>query len=780
MEQSFYKPLEYNKIIYMLQQKAVSIMGKEEIKTLVPLTNITEIQDLQNLTTQATEMILKKGSLPLGGAKDITASLTRASLGGMLNITELLHIGDFTHVCKKLKNYEKSENKDDIFPLLQPLFEEIVIPQTLDRKINITIQNETELKDDASPTLRDIRNQIKQCNSKIKDQLNNIIQSQQYKNMLQDTVITLRSGRYCVPIKQEYKTSFNGIVHDQSSTGATVFIEPMLVVSLNNQIRDLASKEKKEIEEILTNLSQLVAEEEVALKNNLQNIIQLDVIFARAELSLEMNAIQPKLNTNGYVNIVNGRHPLINKTSVVPLNIYLGKDFTTLLITGPNTGGKTVSLKTLGLFTIMGQSGLHIPAQICELCVFDNVFADIGDEQSIEQSLSTFSAHMSNIVKILQKATPKSLILLDELGAGTDPTEGAALAISILEYLHKNNICVAVTTHYSQLKIYALSTKGVENASCEFDINTLAPTYRLLIGIPGKSNAFAIASKLGLSNNIIDMAKSFINNQEEKLEDVIVELETNKKTTLMEQDKAKQIREEAEKLKERLVAKEQKLNDQKDKILKKAREDAKLIFRTAEEQANAIIKQMVASSKKTNLHEMDKIRKEITKELTKAEPTNKIHKPLKKVNIGDKVFINSLNYNGIVNTLPDEKGDVLVRSGIMKVKVPLVDLSLDTTEENTKTNSFLKSTIKAQKSQTINTTIDIRGHMVEDGLSILSKYLDDAYLSGLKQITVIHGKGSGVLRSAVQKFLTKSPHVKKHRIGEFGEGDSGVTVVEMV
>ncbi|MCL1997022.1 MAG: endonuclease MutS2 [Defluviitaleaceae bacterium] len=778
MKINFYKPLEYSKIVSLLSAKAISSLGKELAASLAPSIDKKEIEQLQIQTTTAVDMLLKKGSLPLGGAKDITQAIGRAALGGILNITELLHVGDFAYVCRRMQNYAKPENKDDSFPALEPFFAEIGVPIKLEKAINAAILNETEMRDDASPALNDIRRSIKQSNGKIKEMLNNIIHSSQYKNMLQDGVVTMRSGRFCVPIKQEYKGSFPGIVHDQSSTGATVFIEPMGVVTLNNKIRELASKEKEEIEAILKKLSLLVEEEVPLLKNNLHFITELDVIFAKGQLSLDMNGTQPTFNEKGIINIVKGRHPLINKTIVVPLNIYLGDTFSTLLITGPNTGGKTVALKTLGLFTLMGQAGLHVPAQSCELAVFENVFADIGDEQSIEQSLSTFSAHMTNIVKILEHATSNSLVLLDELGAGTDPTEGAALAISILEYLHKQGIRAAVTTHYSQLKLYALNTPGVENASCEFDINTLAPTYRLLIGVPGKSNAFAISKKLGLSDYIIDMARGYINSQEEKLEDIIADLETNKKTALMEEERAHRYMNEANRLKQQLNEQRQKFEQQKEKLLKKAKEQAQETLRAAEETANSIIKEMIAKSKEANLHEMDALRKSITSKIEEITP-KPVYKPIKKLVLGDRVYIHTLNQSGVVSALPDTNADVLVKVGIMKVKVPITNLSLDTEKEEITLSPTVRSSIKAQKSKTISTSLDIRGKMVDEGLELTAGYLDDAYLTGLKQVTIIHGKGSGVLRSAIQKYLAKNPHVQSYRAGEFGEGDSGVTVVEV-
>ncbi|MCL1936304.1 MAG: endonuclease MutS2 [Defluviitaleaceae bacterium] len=779
MNEAFYKPLEYAKILEKLEKKAISSSGKNLAINLKPSINVEEIQKNQNETTTAVDMILKKGSLPLGGIKDIAPILYRSYRGGILNISELLWISDFLHVCKKVYNYSIKENKDDVYTLLEEYFEEIQLVSSLENKINKCISNETELKDDASTELASLRRQIKQSNTKIKDQLNNIIQSTQYKTMLQDSVVTMRNGRFCVPVKQEYKGSFSGIIHDQSSTGATVFIEPVAVVNLNNKIKELLLAEKEEIDKILKNLSEVVTENHDILKNNLDFITILDLIFAKGELSLEMNAVEPKINTHGYINIEKGRHPLIDKDKVVPLNIYIGDKFSTLLITGPNTGGKTVSLKILGLFNLMGQAGLHLPCTRCEISVFDNIFADIGDEQSIEQSLSTFSSHMKNIVKILDLATSKSLVLLDELGAGTDPIEGAALAISILDYLKTNKIRAAVTTHYSQLKVYALTTNDVENASCEFDINTLAPTYKLLIGVPGKSNAFAISKKLGLSENIIAGAKTYLSNDEEKLEDVIADLETSKKTTIIEQERALFYKKEAEKLKQDLEKQRQKFEQKKEKILKKAKEDATEILKSAENHATEIIKEMVAKSTRVNVHEMDLMRKSISSKIEEFKPKKKKKKPIKKLSIGDRVFIETLGQTGIVSSLPNSNGEVLIKSGIMKIKANISELSIDNSEDEQINSPSVKATIKSQKSKNISSTVDIRGTTASDGLEILQKYLDDVYLAGLKQVTIIHGKGSGILRTSVQKYLSKNSNIKSFRAGVFGEGDSGVTVVQI-
>ncbi len=780
--------MEYNKIIDKLKGFAISEMGKKLAEALVPSNIIDDIILWQKETSEAVSMILKKGSLPLGGLKNISACLKRVSVGGVLSIQELFYICDFLYVSKKAKNYAKNESKNDVFEILEPQFELIETIPELERDISRCIISDTEVSDDASSALKDIRRNIKSSNDRIKEQLNGIIHSQTYKNMLQDPVITIRNERYCVPVKQEYRNSFSGMVHDQSATGATVFMEPMSVVQLNNKIKELYSKEKIEIEKILTILSEKVNENKDYLSSNHEVLSHLDFIFAKGELSISMNCTEPIFNTRGYINIKKARHPLLDPEKVVPTNIYLGDEFTTLLITGPNTGGKTVSIKTIGLFTLMGQSGLHISAfDNSELSVFEEVFADIGDEQSIEQSLSTFSSHMSNIIKILENVTDNSLVLIDELGAGTDPTEGAALAVAIIEYLHKRKIRMAVTTHYSELKVYALSTQGVENASCEFDVHSLRPTYRLLIGIPGKSNAFAISQRLGLPEFIIENAKEVLSHEDARFEDIITDLEISKKTLVSEQERAEEYRREAEKLKKDFENQKKKTREQRDKIIKKANEDARRIFADAKEEADKIIKDMQKMLRQKNSGDMEGKRRELKDKLSKADENlskfnNKknSHKAPKKLFKGDKVFIHTLNQSGIVINPPDTKGDVTIRAGIMTVKVNISNLSLDKTEDTPKNTAKKYSVgVKARKSQYISPEVDLRGLTVEEAVEKTDKYLDDAYLAGISPVTVIHGKGTGVLRSAIQEFLRKNPHVKDFRIGQYGEGESGVTIVEL-
>ena len=779
MNEKALRILEYDKIINMLAGFAVSPMAKEMAHHLQPSVSMSEIVLRQQETTEAVSMVLRKGSPSFGGFREIRPQLKRAEMGGTLSIPELMHIGEFLYVCRKAKNYAKNENKAETYERLDEYFELLTLIPNLENEITRCIVSETEIADDASAGLKSVRKEIKISNDRVKDHLNGVISSSAYRNMLQDFVITIRNDRYCVPVKSEYRSVFPGMVHDQSNTGSTVFMEPLSVVQLNNKIKELQAKEREEIEKILTSLSIMVIQNEAQLSANLELLTQLDFIFAKAQLSLSMDGTQPLFNTKGYVNI---------QKAVVPINIYLGKEFTTLLITGPNTGGKTVALKTLGLFSLMGQAGLHIPANDhSQLAVFDEVFADIGDEQSIEQSLSTFSAHMTNIVKILEDVTDHSLVLFDELGAGTDPTEGAALAMAIISYLHDRKIRTAVTTHYSELKVYALSTEGVENACCEFDVETLRPTYRLLIGIPGKSNAFAISKRLGLQDYIIDSAREFISHDEARFEDVITDLEISKKSVAFEQERAEQYRREAESLKKEVERQKEKTREQKEKILQKAREEAKQIYAQAKEEADQIIKEMNREAKQKNqqkaLENRAKLKEKLSsvqEDFLKSKKVKPTHKPPEKLQAGDRVYVISFDQNGVALSAPDKNKDVMVQMGIMKVKVPLAELMLDDTpqpKEQKPRQTNVRA--KAKKSQFISAEIDCRGQLVDEAIVNIDKYIDDAYLSGLKQIIIIHGKGTGALRAGVQKYLRTNPHVKSQRPGTFGEGDAGVTVVEL-
>ncbi|MGE4214356.1 MAG: endonuclease MutS2 [Anaerotignaceae bacterium] len=793
MNEKALRTLEYNKIIGKLTDFAISPMGKELCSKLKPSVSISEISQWQKETTEASEMIVRKGNIPLGGMREIRPQLKRCSAGGTLGIEELMNINEFLYVCRKVKNYSINQNKAEVYESIDDMFGIVELLPRLESEITRCIVSEVEISDDASNELRAVRREIRTSNDKIREQLNSIINSSAYRNMLQDYVITIRNDRYCVPVKSEYRNSFNGMVHDQSNTGSTLFIEPMAVVQLNNRIKELQAREKIEIEKILEKLSDSVRENADLIAANLHIITQLDFIFAKGNISLSMRGSKPIFNSKGYINIKKGRHPLLDDKTVVPTNIYLGKEFTTLLITGPNTGGKTVALKTLGLFTLMGQAGLHIPAfDNSELAVFDEVFADIGDEQSIEQSLSTFSAHMSNIVTILEHVTNNSLVLFDELGAGTDPTEGAALAIAIIKRLMERKIRTAVTTHYSELKVFALSTDGVENASCEFDVETLRPTYKLLIGIPGKSNAFAISKRLGLKDDVIDLAREFISHDETRFEDVITDLEISKKSVVYEQERAEQYRKEAEVLKKEVQTQKDKVAKQREKILADAREEARMVFQKAKEEADLIIKEMNRDAReKANQTKMNESRQKLKTHLANADTEfNKTlakkraaHKSPENLKTGDKVYVVSFDQRGTVISGPDNNKDVMVQMGIMKVKVPLKELAVDDFIEKEKPQRSIMrnitSKVKEGKSMGIKAEIDCRGQTVDEGLGNIDKYLDDAYLSGLKQVTIIHGKGTGALRSAVQTYLRTNPHVKAFRYGVFGEGEMGVTIVEI-
>ena len=789
--------LEYTKIIELLTGHAVSKMGKDMAAELVPMTQLKNIERAQQETTESTSLILRKGSLPLGGIRDIRSSLQRALVGGMLNIEELLHVGDFLYVCGKIQDYGLPDERYESCKMLQPLFDGVFTADTLENEIKRCILNQQEISDSASATLADIRRNISTSNNRIRDHLNGVIQSASYKNMLQESIITIRNDRYCVPVKAEYRGSFPGMIHDQSASGATLFMEPTSVVQLNNKIKELFFQERKEIEKILLRLTEMVAGQSNLLSANIDVLTRLDFIFAKGELSLSMRGTQPIFNEKGYIDIRKGRHPLLSNDTVVPTDIYLGKTFTTLLITGPNTGGKTVALKTVGLFTCMGQAGLHIPAfDNSELAVFSNVFADIGDEQSIEQSLSTFSSHMRNIVGILEKVQDNSLVLLDELGAGTDPTEGAALAIAILQYLHDRQIRAAVTTHYSELKVYALGTNGVENASCEFDVETLRPTYKLLIGIPGKSNAFAISRRLGLPEHIIDHAKNVLSHEDIRFEDMITDLEISKKTVLMEKERAEQYRREAEHLQNHLASQQEKLKSQRDKILQEAKAEALKLVREAKDQADEMYKTFQKQLRESaSQREIESSRQSMRVQLFEMEEDMKSSssndekrklKPLpKNLKKGDKVFVHSLNQTGSVVTPPDGSGEVLIQAGIMKIKIKIEDLSLDETAEKSAKSTLTAHTksksqnLKISKAKHISPEMDLRGLMVHEGTEQAEKYLDDAYLANLAQVTLIHGKGTGALRKAIHTQLKKHPYVKSFRLGTFGEGEDGVTIVEL-
>ena len=792
MNQKVLKTLEYHKIIEKLTEYAASEPGKRLCRELEPSSDFEEIVQAQAETADAAARVRQKGSVSFAGISDIGGSLKRLEIGSSLSIHELLAVSSLLTCAARAKNYgrrQESELPDDsldeMFRSLEPL-------TNVNNEITRCIISEEEVADDASPGLRHVRRQMKITGDRVHTQLNAILNSS--RTMLQDPVITMRDGRYCLPVKAEYKSSFQGMVHDQSATGSTLFIEPMAIIKLNNELRELEIREQKEIEMVLAALSMELVPYVETILINLKLLTKLDFIFARAALARHYNCSMPKFNKNGYIHIKDGRHPLLDPKKVVPINVYLGKDFDLLIVTGPNTGGKTVFLKTVGLFTLMGQSGLQIPAfDGSELAVFDEVFADIGDEQSIEQSLSTFSAHMTNIVRILEKADSHSLCLFDELGAGTDPTEGAALAIAVLSFLHNMKCRTMATTHYSELKVYALTTPGVENAYCEFDVETLRPTYRLLIGIPGKSNAFAISQKLGLPDFIIQDAKSRLEEGDEAFEDLLASLEESRVTIEKEREEIASYKSEISRLKSRLEQKEERFDERKDKLIRNANEEAQRILREAKETADQTIRQI------NKLAQSSGVGKELEAERTKLrEKLDKVDKNLslknekgpkktispKKLKIGDGVKVLTMNLNGTVSSLPNAKGDLYVQMGILRSLVNIKDLELLNEPaisgpgmDLMKKNNTGSGKIKMSKSFSVSPEVNLIGMTVDEAIPVLDKYLDDAYLAHLPKVRVVHGRGTGALKAGVHKHLKKLKYVKEFRLGDFGEGDTGVTIV---
>ena len=788
MNQKALKKLEFDKIIHILAGHAASAGAKELCEHLLPSDSLAEIRRTQTETADALRRILRRGSLSFGGIRDIRGSVKRLQIGGVLGMGELLQIMSLLETAGKVRQYGTREEEegsgdslDESFRLLEPV-------TALAHEIRRCILAEDAMADDASSTLREIRRSMRQMDDRVHSTLNSMVNGSA-RTWLQDAVITMRDGRYCLPVKAEYRNQVPGMVHDQSATGATLFIEPMAVIRLNNEYKELQIREQREIEKVLAALSEAAAEYMELIAEDYELLVRLDFIFARAMLAKDMDATMPVFNEEGRIDIKDGRHPLLDVKKVVPVSIRLGKDFDLLIVTGPNTGGKTVSLKTVGLFTLMGQAGLHIPAfERSQLAVFDNIFADIGDEQSIEQSLSTFSSHMSNIVSILRNATLNSLVLFDELGAGTDPTEGAALAISILDHLHRQGIRTMATTHYSELKVYALSTEGVENACCEFDVESLRPTYRLLIGIPGKSNAFAISSRLGLPDFLIDEAKKQISAQDESFEDVIANLEHSRVTLEREQAEIARYKEEIRKLRNALQKKQDRMDDQKDRILKEANEKANQILREAKEYADETMKNFhrfgrEGISAKEMEAERARLREKIRSTETGMQPA--APRPKKKVkaaalHVGDRVRVLSLNLEGTVSTLPNQKGDLFVQMGILRSQVHISDLEyLGEAELPAGSKSASGSgRIKMSKSALVSTEINLIGMTVDEAIGHLDKYLDDAYLAHVPSVRIVHGKGTGALRNAVQQHLKRCKYVKTYRLGSLGEGDAGVTIAE--
>ena len=789
MNQKTLTKLEYNKIIELLENQSSSESGKMRCRNLKPMVDLEEINTSQEQTAAAFSRIVKKGRLSFSGCYPVEDSMMRLEVGGALSSAELLRICKLCEVANRAKSYGRHDTVEELADCLDAYFEQLSPLTPLSTEIRRCIIDEDEISDDASSNLRQIRRNMNQINDKVHSTLNGLVNGS-LRSYLQDPIITMRGDRYCIPVKAEYRSQVNGLIHDQSSTGSTLFIEPMAVVKLNNDLKELYAKEQEEIQVILARLSVDVAEYIDEVRTNYQVLGELDFIFARGSLALDMNASKPIFNTKGYLHIREGRHPLLDKKKVVPITITLGGEFDLLIVTGPNTGGKTVSLKTVGLFTLMGQSGLHIPAlDRSELAVFENVFADIGDEQSIEQSLSTFSSHMTNIVSFLQEVDERSLVLFDELGAGTDPTEGAALAVAILSHLHDQGIRTMATTHYSELKVFALSTPGVENACCEFDVETLRPTYHLLIGVPGKSNAFAISSKLGLPDYIIESAKGHLSEQDESFEDLLSDLETSRRTIEKEQAEIEAYKREIESLKREFHKKQVRLEERSERIIKEANEKANAILREAKEVADETMKQFRKFGKENiSAAEMEKERERLREKIAKTQGGTKLetkkphkqHKP-SDFRLGESVKVHSMNLKGTVSSLPDAKGNLFVQMGILRSQVHISDLSiieepLTATERQRQRTSTGK--MKMGKAMSVSPELNLLGKTVDEAIAELDKYLDDAYLSHLSPVRIVHGKGTGALRAGVHNYLKRQKHVKSYRLGAFGEGDAGVTIVE--
>lgn len=782
--------LEFDKIISMLENEASSFRGKQLCRRLKPVTDLTKIDLLQEQTAAAFTRIIKKGRISFGDAAPVEESLKRLEIGGALNTAELLRICRLLSNTARAKSYGRHDTQEDLADCLDIYFDGLEPLTPLSNEIERCIISEDEISDDASSALKHIRRSINNLNDRVHTTLSGLVNGS-LRTYLQDALITMRGDRYCIPVKAEYRSQVQGLIHDQSASGSTLFIEPMAIVKLNNDLKELYVQEQDEIRKILASLSEEAAQYIEEIRTDYRSLTDLDFIFARGALALTMRASRPILNEEGRIRIREGRHPLLDQKKVVPITVSLGDEFSLLIITGPNTGGKTVSLKTVGLLTLMGQAGLHIPAgDRSEIAVFRQVYADIGDEQSIEQSLSTFSSHMTNIVSFLKKVDDRSLVLFDELGAGTDPTEGAALAIAILSHLHKRNIRTMATTHYSELKIYALSTPGVENACCEFDVESLRPTYRLLIGIPGKSNAFAISGKLGLPGYIIDDAKKRLSEQDVSFEDLLSDLEASRRTIEKEQAEIAAYKKEAETLKRQAVQKQEKLEEQRDRIIREANEKANAILREAKEVADETLRNFHKFGKENiSAAEMEKERERLRKKIknTSASASLKTNKPKKTYKpsdfkLGESVKVLSMNLTGTIGSLPDARGNVTVQMGILRSQVNISDLEI--IEEVSpyapkRMNRTAKSKIKMSKSLSVSPEINLLGKTVDEAVAELDKYLDDALLSHLNSVRVVHGKGTGALRKGIHEYLRRQKHVKSYRLAEFGEGDAGVTIVEL-
>ncbi len=790
MNQKTLTKLEFDKIIDLLAEEAGSFRGKQLCHRLKPMTDLGKINTFQEQTASAFTRIIRKGRISFGDAAPVEESMKRLEIGGALNISELLRIRRLLANTARVKSYGRHDTQEDSADCLDVYFDQLEPLTLLSSEIERCIISEDEISDDASSALKHIRRSISNLNGRVHTTLSGLVNGS-LRTYLQDPIITMRGDRYCIPVKAEHRGQVQGLIHDQSSSGSTLFIEPMAVVKLNNDLKELYAKEQEEIQAILARLSEDAAQYIEEIRTDYRALTDLDFIFARGALALSMRGSRPIFNEEGRIRIREGRHPLLDQRSVVPITVSLGEDFTLLIITGPNTGGKTVSLKTVGLFTLMGQAGLHIPAQDrSELAVFRHVYADIGDEQSIEQSLSTFSSHMTNIVSFLKKVDERSLVLFDELGAGTDPTEGAALAIAILSYLHARGIRTMATTHYSELKVYALSTPGVENACCEFDVESLRPTYRLLIGIPGKSNAFAISSKLGLPDHIIADARKRLSEQDASFEDLLTDLETSRRTIEKEREEIAAYKREAESLKQQAAQNQKKLDEQRDRIIREANEKANAILREAKEVADETIRNFYKFGKENiSAAEMEKERERIRKKIKDTASSSdlgvkkqkKQHKP-SDFKLGESVKVLSMNLTGTISSLPDARGNVTVQMGILRSQVNISDLEI--IEEPSpyapkKFSRTSKGRIGMSKSLSVSTEINLLGKTVDEAVAELDKYLDDALLSHLNTVRVIHGKGTGALRKGIHEYLRRQKHVKSYHLAEFGEGDAGVTIVEL-
>jgi len=783
------KVLEYNKIIDRLAEKAESQLGKDEISDIKPLDNKNAIEGLLMETEEALTLIIKKGNPPLYGIHNIKNQVKRAEIGGSLTPENLLKICDMLRVSRNLKRFIKEAEEDGSYPIIKAIIDSLRVYRHIEEKIDNAIVDGNEISDNASPNLRSIRRTITNTNESVRKKLDSIVNSSRYKKYLQDNIVTMREGRYVIPVKQESRGSVSGLVHDISASGATVFIEPMSVVDLNNELRELEIKERKEIERILEELSNMVATESRGIIENQGYLKDLDIIFAKGKLALEMEGTKPILNDKGYINIKKARHPILDPKEVVAIDAYIGDEFTSLIITGPNTGGKTVSLKTIGLLTLMAQSGLHIPAAFdSEIAVFDHVFADIGDEQSIEQSLSTFSSHMTNIVDILNNVESNSLLLFDELGAGTDPTEGAALAMSILDHLLQLDVRTIATTHYSQLKLYALTTENVNNASVEFDVETLKPTYRLLIGVPGKSNAFDISKRLGIQDYIIKYAKELISKENIEFEDVLQAIEEDRKEIEKDKEESKRLRYQIEKLEKDLAFEKDKTDEIREEIIRNAKIEARDIIREAKKDSDILVSELrgisseVGKERNRRIQESQELIKtklsDVENSIAQDVLDKKSSEPPQNLKIGENVKVLSLGQNGQIMSLPNEDGDVDVQVGIMKVNVHIDNLKRIDIDKREDKNTGTK-TIISFKSKDIKNEIDLRGQTIEEAIYNLDKYLDDSYIAGLNEVYIIHGKGSGALRQGLREYLNNHRSIKKTRLGKYGEGGTGVTVVQL-